>query len=144
MTTEKSGLFATEKVPEGTSEADTPDINDKYSSTNQEGLPYVINGSCYYVNGKVESYRGKFLIDTGSSISVIATKAIEHLNSDIHIQPTERKVHTANGGLLNIKGICCPEIQLDHLTFKQEFIIADIEESLGILGVNFLDENGGC
>ena len=32
LTTEKSGLFATEKVPEGTSEADTSDINEKYSS----------------------------------------------------------------------------------------------------------------
>ena len=139
LTSDNISLSATEKVPDGTSEADTLDSTD-----NQDigGLSYAINGSCYYVNGKIESYRGKFLIDTGSSVSVVATKALAYLNSDIHIQPAERKVRTANGGLLDVKGKCCLEIQLDHLTFKQDFIIADIEESLGILGVNFLDENG--
>ena len=133
------GLSATEKVPDGTSEADTLDVTD---NQNQEGLSYAINGSCYYVNGKIESHRGKFLIDTGSSVSVVGTKVLEHLNLDIPIQPADRKVRTANGGLLDVKGRCNLEIQLDHLTFRQDFIIADIEESLGILGINFLDENG--
>ena len=132
-------LSATEKVPDGTSEADTLDVTD---NQNQEGLSYAINGSCYYVNGKIESHRGKFLIDTGSSVSVIGTKVLEHLNLDIPIQPADRKVRKANGGLLDVKGRCNLEIQLDHLTFRQDFIIADIEESLGILGINFLDENG--
>ena len=88
----------------------------------------------------MDTYSGKFLIDTGSSIIVIATRAFGTLNQDI--KPTDRKVRTANDGFLNIKGICSLTIQLDHLTFQQEFIIADIDESLGILGVNFLDKYG--
>ena len=62
------------------------------------------------------------------------------MNQKIDIEPTDRQVRTANGGFLNIKGTCSLTIRLDHLTFQQEFIIADIEESSGILGVNFLDQ----
>ena len=43
----------------------------------------------------------------------------------------------ANGDLLDFKGTCSLWIRLDHLTCQQEFIIADIEESLGVLGVIF-------
>lgn len=31
------------------------------------------------------------------------------------------------------------QIQLDHIIFDQEFIVANIEEPCGILGINFLD-----
>ena len=106
-------------------------------------ISYAISESShsrYYVNGQIDACRGKFLIDTGSSISVVATKVLEKLNQKIDIEPTDRQVRTANGGFLNIKGTCSLTIRLDHLTFQQEFIIADIKESLGILGVNFLDQ----
>ena len=109
----------------------------------ENGISYAISESShyrYYVNGQIDTCRGKFLIDTGSSISVVATKVLEKLNQKIYIEPTDRQVRTANGGFLNIKGTCSLTIRLDHLTFQQEFIIADIEESLGILGVNFLDQ----
>ena len=35
------------------------------------------------------------------------------------------------------------EIQLDHVLFTQEFIVVNIEKSLGILGTNFLDQYEG-
>ena len=76
----------------------------------------------YYVNGQIDTCRGKFLIDTGSSISVVATKVIEQLNKKIDIEPSDRQVRTANSGLLDIKGTCSLSIRLDHLTFQQDFI----------------------
>ena len=132
---------ATGKVPNGTPEVDEQDVNN--TPIVENGISYAISESShyrYYVNGQIDACRGKFLIDTGSSISVVATKLLEKLNQTIDIEPTDRRVRTANGGFLNIKGTCSLTIRLDHLTFQQEFIIADIEESLGILGVNFLDQ----
>ena len=132
---------ATGKVPNGTPEVDEQDVNNTVIVEN--AISYAISESShyrYYVNGQIDACRGKFLIDTGSSISVVATKLLEKLNQKIDIEPTDRQVRTANGGFLNIKGTCSLTIRLDHLTFEQEFIIADIEESLGILGVNFLDQ----
>ena len=132
---------ATGKVPNGTPEVDEQDV----SSTPiiENGISYAISESShyrYYVNGQIDTCRGKFLIDTGSSTSVVATKLLDKLNQKIDIEPTDRQVRTANGGFLNIKGTCSLTIWLDHLTFQQEFVIADSEESLGILGVNFLDQ----
>ena len=132
---------ATGKVPNGTPGVGEQDVNN--TPIVENGISYAISESShyrYYVNGQIDACRGKFLIDTGSSISVVATKLLEKLNQKIDIEPTDRQVRTANGGFLNIKGTCSLTIRLDHLTFQQEFIIADIEESLGILGVNFLDQ----
>ena len=132
---------ATGKVPNGTPEFGEQDVNN--TPILENGNSYAISESNhyrYYVNGQIDTCTGKFLIDTGSSISVVGTKVLEQLNQKIDIEPTDRQVRTANGGFLNIKGTCSLTIRLDHLTFQQEFIIADIEESLGILGVNFLDQ----
>ena len=134
---------ATGKVPNGTPEVDEQDVNN--TPIVENGISYAISESShyrYYVNGQIDTCRGKFLIDTGSSISVVATKVLETLNQKTDIEPTERQVCTAYGGFLNIKGTCSLTIRLDHLTFQQEFIIADIEECLGILGINFLDKFG--
>ena len=101
----------------------------------------LLNSACYYVNGKVGHVRGKFLIDTGSSICVLSEKVYERIKeNDISLQPSHRQVRAANGTLLRIKGTCTLQIQLDHVLFNQEFIVANIEESLGILGINFLDQ----
>lgn len=85
--------------------------------------------------------RGKFLIDTGSTICVISEKLFDRLYDEtISLRPTDRKVQTADGSFLKLKGICTLRIQLDHIIFDQDFIVANIEESLGILGINFLDQ----
>ena len=100
-----------------------------------------VNATCYYVSGKIGSIRGKFLIDTGSSICVISEKVFNRLSGEnINLLPSNRQVRTADGTFLKVKGSCTLQIQLDHLLFDQEFIVANIEESLGILGINFIDQ----
>ena len=107
----------------------------------ERDMVQLLNSACYYVNGKVGHVRGKFLIDTGSSICVLSEKVYERIKgNDISLQPSHRQVRAANGTLLRIKGTCTLQIQLDHVLFNQEFIVANIEESLGILGINFLDQ----
>ena len=44
----------------------TPIVENEFS--------YAISGSCCYVNGRIDTCKGKILIDTGSSISVVATQ----------------------------------------------------------------------
>ena len=100
-----------------------------------------VNASCYYVSGKIGSIRRKFLIGTGSSICVISEKVFNPLSGEnINLLPSNRQVRTADGTFLKVKGSCTLQIQLDHLLFDQEFIVANIEEYLGILGINFIDQ----
>ena len=111
---------------------------------NQNEPPDVIqyvNATCYYVSGKIGPIRGKFFIDTGSSICVISEKVFNRLQEEnLTLLPTNRQVRTADGTFLKIKGTCTIKIQLDHVLFTQGFLVANIEESLGILGINFLYE----
>ena len=48
----------------------------------QPDIIHSVNASCYYVTGKIGSVRGKFLIDTGSSICVISEKVFDRLGSE--------------------------------------------------------------
>ena len=92
------------------------------------------------MHGKINQTRLNFLIDSGSSICVLSENVFEKISTNSTIlQETARKVRTANGGLLKIRGTCTLKVQLDHLDFDQEFIIANIEEP-GILGISFLDQ----
>ena len=67
-----------------------------------------ISHSCYYVDGKIGQVRGKFLVDTGSSICVIPLKLFDKLaDRDILLKPTDRKVQTADGNFLKLRGNVC-------------------------------------
>ena len=80
---------ATGKVPNGTPGVGEQDVNN--SPIVESGFSYAMGVSCYYVNGQIDTCRGKFLIDTGSSISAVATKVLGKLNQKISIEPTDRK-----------------------------------------------------
>ena len=110
-----------------------------FTDSNTESVHYV-NHACYYVQGKVDQVRLNFLVDSGSSICVLSEKVFEKICKDtVTLQETDRKVRTANGNLLKLKGVCTLQIQLDHLVFDQEFIVANTEEP-GILGISFLEQ----
>ena len=80
------------------------------------------------------------MIDTGSCICVLSEKVFKRFNNvNVPLFPTEKRVRTADGNFLKIKGLCNIGIQLDHLIFNQEFIVANIEESFNILEINVLD-----
>ena len=71
----------------------------------------------------------------------MSEKVYERIKGEIfHLQPTQRRVRAANGTLLYIRGTCTLQIQLVNVLFSQEFIVADIEESLGIMGINLSDQ----
>ena len=47
---------------------------------------------------------------------------------------------TANGSKLQIAGKFLSNFEIDHLSFSFTFIVADIEERIGILGMDFFEE----
>ena len=97
--------------------------------------------SCFYVPGKIGRTRGSFLIDTGSSVSVLSNKVLAMLGHSSDLQTVQEKVVTANGQELKLLGKLKLNIQLEHLDFSQVFIVADIDEDFGILGMDFLQDH---
>lgn len=87
-----------------------------------EDIVQYVYQTCYYVNGQIGSVKGKFLVDTGSSICVLSEYIFGRLNGEnINLCPTDRRVRKADGNLLKLKGTCELPIQLHHIVFTQEF-----------------------
>ena len=90
---------------------------------------------------KICKVRGSFLIDTGSTVSVLSIKVVSMIGRTTDLQPVVEKLTTANDQELKLKGKLELQIQLEHLDFSQVFIVAEIDEEFGILGMDFLQEN---
>ena len=97
--------------------------------------------SCFYVRGMIDKVRGSFLIDTGSTVSVLSDKVVEMIGRTSDLKPLVEKLTTASGEQLELKGKLDLDFQIEHLNFSQSFIVAEIDEAFGILGMDFLQEN---
>ncbi|XP_018019645.1 uncharacterized protein LOC108676116 [Hyalella azteca] len=77
----------------------------------------------------------KFIVDTGSSVSIIPSSFIK----GALIQPTNISLSSANGQEIKCKGQTKLEIKIPNLrrTFKRIFIIAETVKPL--LGIDFLN-----
>ena len=97
--------------------------------------------SRFYVPCKIGKVKGSFLIDTGSTVSVLSSKVVSMIGQTTDLQPIVEKLMTANGEQLKLSGKLDLKFQLEHLDFSQMFIVAEIDEEFGILGMDFLQEN---
>lgn len=88
--------------------------------------------------GKLPS-KYDFLIDTGSSVSVVNTTIFDSLYKKqlVSIEETNGSFQTVSGEEVSIKGLASIIIKVGKHRFPFRFIIADITQS-GILGVDFL------
>jgi hypothetical protein len=91
--------------------------------------------SCYYVKTAIGQIKGGMLIDSGSPVSIISTKCYYRLENKPRLELVKMPMSTANGVRLKIAGKCMINFEI----FCFEFIVADIEETIGILGIDFFE-----
>jgi hypothetical protein len=93
------------------------------------------------VVGSVEGEAIKFLVDTGSAITIISTRSYQKFGiNDDNLEALEYDVCTADGKKLKIFGATELELIIGPLLVKHKFIVADISSS-AILGMDFLDKH---
>ena len=95
--------------------------------------------------GKIGKLKKKFrfLIDTGSSVSIIDRKVYQSASKDDKTEelPDPYRLFTASGDPLQTHGMIRVELKVGSSVAEQEFILADLGNCEGILGVDFLDRN---
>lgn len=91
--------------------------------------------SCYYVKTSLGNVKGGMLI---ASVSILSSACYNKLQNKPKLDPISVPLSTANEVKLKTKGICHLSFETDHLTFSFDVIVAEIEESIGILGMDFL------
>ncbi|CAC5414061.1 unnamed protein product [Mytilus coruscus] len=90
---------------------------------------------------KIDEIDVKFLVDTGSPVSLISFDTFEKLKLSSQLISLDSILTTANGNALSVKGKCILNIAIGPLLVKQEVIVVDIKGSSGILGMNFFEQN---
>lgn len=91
---------------------------------------------------KINGVKGKFLIDTGSAVSILSSNIFRSLeNAPTQLGGVLNTLTAADGGIIKTYGKSLMSFQLGDIDFTQEFIIADIDDLQGILGFDFLENN---
>ena len=95
-----------------------------------------------FVDGKIYEQKIKFLIDTGSSVSILARRIFQRMSqvdaSEVR-EFTERLV-LADGSLLPVLGVIDLPLAFEGVTVTHSVIVADIESDM-LLGIDFIREH---
>lgn len=84
------------------------------------------------------------LVDTGSSKSLISKDFYDSLDmTNVTSEKTNTKLLTANSTEINVFGEVMLPLTIGSKEYTQHFIVADIKEFKGIIGMNFLGSHQG-
>ncbi|KAH3697894.1 hypothetical protein DPMN_085406 [Dreissena polymorpha] len=98
----------------------------------------AIMKTCLYVKEVFEPcVRGSLLVDSGSNVSLLSRKRWECFTNKPKLVPPRRPFIAANGEEIKVIGRCTLPFQIEHMNFEHEFLVGDIAESYGILGMDF-------
>ena len=98
----------------------------------------------YFVQGIVHGVDVKFLIDTGSAVTVLHPSYWEMLPHEVRqkLESFDKPVVAAEGSALQVQGSAEVNIKLGRLCRTHTVLIAPITYA-GILGLDFLMNHGG-
>lgn len=117
--------------------------NQKYrfkarENQNHQAKSVVRISSGLYADCKINNFETECLIDTGATLSIIASKAWDIITqSDSILQPFSPEVFTASGSEIEVKGKTTVMIEICGIQCPAEMIVADIDVDV-IIGLDFL------
>ena len=115
------------------------------SSCENENRPpvHIAPQSCMFAKITVQNRNCRFLIDTGSSVSILAKSIFTEIGGETsQLQKVEQTLSTADGTPMNVLGSAAYEIEISEYATQLSLVIADISGVDGILGMDFLSEPG--
>ena len=102
----------------------------------------VISSTCWYIPGSVQGVTTDFLIDSGSTYTII-DEELYYAIPDHQRSPLEQIsliLRSANGETLNVCGQAKVSIELGRETFVCSVKVVTLGDKSAILGLDFMDE----
>ncbi len=96
-------------------------------------------GSGLFVSASIDGQTANCLIDTGATLTVIASKLWEHSSQKQAIAEFHKEILSASGNPLDIKGTTNVTIKIGNMSCKTQVVVADIEND-ALLGLDFLKQ----
>ena len=102
----------------------------------------AIAQTCWFVSVDVCKTSVKFLVDTGSAVTLISKQVFDKLESGkSDLKPACSQLTAADGGLLNTYGQAVFKFKIGGRAFESNTIVADLNGLPGIIGLDFLEKN---
>ena len=100
----------------------------------------LISSSCWYARGAVEGNSTEFLIDTGSTYTILDIRFFRDIESKIDNPLTSANVSLrgASGNLLKVFGQVVVTLNIGGRSFEMEVKVVDIGDKSTILGLDFM------
>jgi predicted aspartyl protease len=99
------------------------------------------SGEGLVVMGEVLMNKIKFVIDTGSGITIISTKKYREMNIKPSLDRFECEIILADGSPMSVRGQTEVAIGMGQTQFNHRVVVADISTE-ALLGMDFLEEHG--
>ena len=92
-----------------------------------------------FINGCVNNCGINFVIDSGATITLVASRVFERIpeSNRPRLEKIKFDIRMADGGSMKVKGKCVLDLTIGHIEVQHKVIIADIEPE-GLLGSDFL------
>jgi len=110
---------------------------------NEESRIEVISSSCWYIQGEIHEMSTDFLVDTGSTYTVID----EALYNDIPeskrapLGSANIRLKSANGEYINVLGGSTVDIKLGRQTFTCPVKVVNLGDKSAIIGLDFMEKH---
>ena len=94
-----------------------------------------------YVNGNIYGENIKFLIDTGSSVSILARRIFQRISrvNALKVREFTERLVLADGSQLPVHGVIDLPLAFEGITVEHPVIIAEIESDM-LLGIDFIKD----
>ena len=115
------------------------DIPDGKIRTGHIGDTTLKGDNGFYTKGFICNKPLDFLIDNGSTGSILSSRKYSELKNDLEplVRPFNTSVYDASGNIIPSYGAVDVKISLGGCDFEQTMIICDIKQD-GVIGQNFL------
>lgn len=117
-----------------------PTEEDKIMWLGNVGDPYKVRDNGLYTRGQFGKISVNFLIDTGSTATLIPRNVFDQADTQSNLVTSERKLFDVNGNEVDVHGSTHVNITINDITYNVPVIVCDISGD-AILGQDFLLKN---
>ena len=94
----------------------------------------------FYTSATVYDCKVNFLIDSGSTASILSKIVFDRMNAENNLLPDPHRLSDVSGNEILTYGSSCLPVTIGSQIYQQRFIVCNIHQE-GILGQDFLLEN---
>ena len=111
-----------------------------HENSEQIEIVEVLSTKCWYTSGMVENVKSEFLVDTGSTFTIVDIDLFNSIPEKVRpkLEHIDLKLRSANGALMNVFGESKLKLKIGNQYFVHPCKIVGIGDKSSIIGLDFM------